>query len=372
LTASTGRAGRRVALQDGDGRVHRIPALDGLRAVAVAGVLCAHLRIGLPQAGVGVNVFFVLSGFLITTLLLREREGRGTIALGRFYVRRLLRLYPALLVVVLAVAAYSVVLVDDPVLATRTEHTALTSLLYVTNWERAFGGNGGMLAHTWSLSIEEQFYLVWPLALLVAHRVAGARGVLVLALAGSVGALGLRFLLWDDGAGLARIYNGTDTEADQLLLGAALAVLVARSAPLVARAGRLLAPVGAAFVVAVAVSALTPEMQFTWGATGVALGAAAVIGHVVTAPEGAWARALSVRPLVAVGRISYGLYLWHFPVTFVVGDRLPGAVGRSVGVVAVSLVAAALSYRLVEQPILRARDRRDPATATAQASLGTT
>ncbi len=380
------------------------PALDGLRAVAVVLVVAYHAdRDLVPRGGaIGVTAFFALSGFLITTLLLREREGSGRIDLRDFYRRRALRLLPALVVIVGVTTAYSLVSGDLP----RTVDAALPVLGYAFNWFRAFPGDDpegwGLLEHAWSLSVEEQFYVVWPLAVLAALGLAarapagaGAGGdagtrrpvaVLVLAVAGSLASLAWRLTLWDDAApqaSAARLYNGTDTVADQLLVGAALAAGLAWWDARRAAAGRppadgthptlrAVAGVGAPLALAYLVWVATTfpggpgpdanRLYLEWGSLSFAM-ATLVVVVACTRAEGSWpARLLAVRPAVALGRVSYGTYLWHFPVILVVDLRLPDApdVVRGSVVVAATAVAVAASWRLVEQPFLARRHRSGP------------
>ncbi|WP_164701581.1 acyltransferase family protein [Modestobacter sp. KNN46-3] len=237
------------------------PALDGLRAVAVAAVMASHTTLPVPGGSVGVGVFFALSGFLISTLLLQEQERTGRIALGAFLLRRLLRLYPALLVLGIALVLY-VVVAPGPVRGQETIAGVLPALLYSSNWVRALGGLGylGLLEHTWSLAVEEQFYLLWPVVLsatlIVTRRVAA---VGVVAVGGCTASLAVRLSLAHDADSYGRIANGLDTQADNMLAGCAAAALVActarsdRSRSLVRRASSWL--VGPSAVV-LAVAAL--------------------------------------------------------------------------------------------------------------------
>jgi peptidoglycan/LPS O-acetylase OafA/YrhL len=204
------------------------PSLDGLRALAVIAVFAFHVGTPLSRGGdLGVDIFFVLSGFLITTLLIGEHQRSGGVRCVNFYQRRALRLCPALAVVVAAVVVEAV-LIAPAVARTDALRGAITSLLYVTNWTTAFGGwRGGVLAHTWSLAIEEQFYVIWPVCLLVLlgkrRRYQLAFGVTV-----AVGAASMidRTFLWAAGASYPRLQAGLDVRADQLLIGCALAIAI--------------------------------------------------------------------------------------------------------------------------------------------------
>jgi len=345
--------------------------LDGLRAVAVLCVLFAH--VGVPYfygGGAGVFVFYTLSGFLITSLLLQEALGSGRVSLRGFYARRLRRLQPALLVLVAVVTGLALVGSFGPLSDTALRTTPAV-LLSVTNWVRAGHGDAGPYHHTWSLGVEEQFYLCWSLVMAgLAVLLRGRRlawGVLAVTAAVALGALLLRLQLWTDASSLDRVYNGLDTEADQLAVGCCLAAALVLAGPRVrARIGawtaRLVLPCAAALVCVVV---FLPEPQepamgdfLTWGLTLVALSSGVLVADAVLRPAGPLGRLLRLAPLVLLGRLSYSLYLWHFPV--VMWLRAQGLdAGRLVAVgIPLSLALAALSYRYVEQPFRRRRTPR--------------
>jgi peptidoglycan/LPS O-acetylase OafA/YrhL len=351
------------------------PALDGVRAVAVLLVLAYHLELPhSPRGGtIGVTMFFGLSGFLITTLLLAEADRTGAVRLRRFYLRRAMRLLPAVLVGVAAITAYAVA-------TGRTDDTttgAPAVVLYVANWVRAVRGFDtlGLFEHLWSLSVEEQFYLLWPVVVLGATAFAPrrrAQAVLAAALAGSAVSLVLRLRFWqvtDPAGSAARLYNGTDTVADQLLIGCAFAALLhllqraadPRWLAGLRRALQVIAPLALVFLVWVAAfrpggtSVDNNRLYLTWGAPVFAAAAVAIVGDGVLSPRGRLAAALSTPPLVALGKISYGFYLWHYPVIVVLRERMadaPSAARWTVSA-AVSLAVAILSWQLVERPWLR-------------------
>ena len=342
----------------------RRPALDGLRGVACALVVVAHAHVpGLELAGaVGVAMFFTLSGFLITSLLLEERTRHGRIALGAFYGRRALRLAPALIACVTVVA-----LMLGP-LGLVTWGQTVAALAYAFNWLAVHEGAVGALGHTWSLAIEEQFYLTWPL--LVAVLAGRRRLLLSLASVGAVAALALRVAWWDGGAGIDRIHYGFDTSADALLVGCGLAVLMHRTAE---RAPRR-AVAGAALVAAVAVCLGGPWVMFVPGPTLVALLTAAAIYVLTQRGDVGW---LQHRWLRLVGQRSYGLYLWHYPVAALLGGQEWPV--RLLVVSGVGWGLALLSWRYVEQPFLRRRaplsavdceDHRPPHAASVGAAHG--
>ena len=327
------------------------PALDGLRGVAVSLVMVSHLAPPtLSSAGpVGVLMFFTLSGFLITTLLIEEREASGRIDLPHFYKRRALRLLPALIVLL------TVLLVLDAVVGSQAgyERPALFTLFYVANWAIIDGVDFHHINHTWSLSIEEHFYLLWPLTMVLVLRYRDKHALLWVAIAGAAASWAWRVVLWSSGASLPRIIYGTDTRLDGLLIGCLLAIVGYQrirsiSWPLILAA---LAGVGSLMLVR------TNAFHFAVGYAAVGLGTAVVISACLVGQR--IASVLETRPLVWIGGISYGLYLWHLPVygsVFKYGGAFPFPV-QAVIAVGLSLAIAALSYRLVEKRFLRLKRR---------------
>ena len=341
-------------------------ALDGLRGAAVLGVLGFHLatldggdRAGvLPGGWLGVDAFFTLSGYLITSLLLAEMGTTGRVDLRAFWRRRLRRLQPAALVAIVGIAAtaawWSVAGTGD---AVRRE--ALAALAGVANWQAlwaeqsyAAGGNPSGFEHFWSLAVEEQFYLVWPALLAVVALLGGRRrAVLALALAGTAAS-------WTAlaGASLQRGYLGTDTRAGSVLVGAALAAVLPLEAARRSRRGGVLAGLGLAVAAGLwVVSGWPPNASLGLLLPVQAMATAAVLAGVVLAPSSTPARMLAWRPLAGIGRVSYGVYLWHWPVfVLCTPDRLgTGLVATTV--IRLSLVAALvwLSWHLVEHPVRR-------------------
>jgi len=369
LPAPGGSAARGAS---GDGTRPRLgyrPALDGLRALAVIAVLAYHGGLRRAPGGfLGVDVFFVLSGYLITALLLVEWDATGRLDLRRFWARRARRLLPALCVVVLAVMVPAV-LAHGPGLAAR-RGDALATLGYVANWRFAFGdqsyfaafSEASPLRHAWSLGIEEQWYLIWPLllvgllALSRGSRLRRVVAVLGLAAASAV----LMAALFDPGADPSRVYYGTDTRVQGLLLGAGLALVVHRVA-VGARLARALEAVGVAGLLVVAWAVVTvgdaDAVLYQGGLAGVSLAAAAVVLAAVQPGSPVVGRALSVSPLRALGRISYGVYLWHWPLfLWLTPDRTSLTGWPLWGLrVAATLAVASLSFRLIEAPIREGR-----------------
>lgn len=299
-------------------------------------------------------MFFTLSGFLITTLLLEERARTGRVDLRAFYVRRVRRLAPAFVVVVVAVAVGS--LFAGPWWFQWADLTPV--VLYWGNWVQASGESLGALAMTWSLAVEEQFYLVWPILLVFA---AGRRRVMWVALWLGAASLVARFVLIADDASWLRVYYGSDTVAVYLLVGAALAA---------ARVGsdgtRRSTTVGAAVGVALAVwtGAWPFAVVMVLGAPMVAAATALLLWSVTGSTVVRW---LSVAPLRWFGSRSYGIYLWHAPMLWAMrtawGWSWP--VVLAVGVPA-SLLLAELSFRFVEAPFRARRNAPHPAVVAEQ------
>lgn len=341
-------------------------ALDGLRAVAVLAVMAYHAEMPWAAGGfLGVDIFFVLSGFLITTLLVRERARSGTIRLGRFYMRRTLRLLPALVTVVAFVHLYAWWSAAPAyALAVIRKETALT-LLYVANWGQVAGllHPVGFFGHAWSLAIEEQFYILWPLALgAMLGRLSQTAVLATVAAAAAASAL-LRALLWHGPASFSRAFHGSDTRAEALLIGCLVALLLAWGYLPTRDVKRATNPVTALAVVALGIlvthaSAMSDRM-FHGGFTLAAVATAVLLVDLQRSPGGACARILSWPPLVAVGRISYGLYLWHWPLFLICRPDLLGISPLAATFVrlAATFAAATLSWVLVERHFLAWKQR---------------
>lgn len=333
-----------------------LPGLDGLRALAVLMVIVGHAARfpGFPAAAkallvvnfahLGVNVFFVLSGFLITTLLLGERARTGRLSLRDFYARRTIRIFPAAYAYMAAVAlcAWAGWVQLRP-------GDLLHALTYTTNYHHE---RGWALGHLWSLAVEEQFYLLWPLAFLLAGRRALPVALLVLAAAPVV-----RTLSWLIFPGSR---DGIDEEfqfvCDALATGCALALVADRVG--LARLGAMV-PRGLAACALLATLAAAslmdrPSFHLPVGATLVNLGIAACVLRVVTHPSGISGRVLNSRPAAMIGLLSYSLYLWQQ--LFLDVDAWPALAGLAPRLLLV-LLAAAASYHLLEKPLLALRAR---------------
>jgi peptidoglycan/LPS O-acetylase OafA/YrhL len=339
-----------------------VPALDGLRGLALLAVLFFHANGALRGGYLGVDLFFVLSGFLITSLLLAEHAATGAIALSSFWIRRARRLFPALLSLMPAIALYSRFFAHPDELA-RVRADALTTLGYMANWHAIFSQKSywelfaapSPLEHTWSLSIEEQFYVVWPIAVALLLRRRSPGSVLALALVLVALSVAQMLALFDPDR-TSRVYLGTDTRAAGILAGAALATVITPGATFTARAVRKLDALGvlAALGLGVAWWKLdgNSPLLYRGGLWLTELAALVLIACAVAGERSLVGRMLAFRPLTFVGTISYGLYLWHWPVNvFLAPERVHVGVWLHVLRFAVTFAIAIVSYRFFERPI---------------------
>ncbi|WP_354146390.1 acyltransferase [Arthrobacter sp. 754] len=376
---------RPVAPNNGliSGRKH---ALDGLRTVAVAMVFLFHTVTELtPGGSIGVDVFFTLSGFVITLLIMKEYQATGRLRLGVFYAKRLARLWPALLAVCAVVVTVALVFPQSGWGGQGAN--AIPAAAYVMNLANfgAFGSStgGNALSPTWTLAVEEQFYLVWPLLLLVMLRFWKVRTVAWLTAVLAAGFLVSRSLLVFGGAPLARLYNGPDTRADQLLLGCTLALVFASVTPgsrvqaSLQSAARWAGPLAGLALVAAVFALKEPATPGAWfavfwsaGPTVLALLSGVVIGSLVLRPAGFASRILSHPWLANPGRdLSYAAYLWHLPVYLLLIPLVPSLWLRVPLAAALTVLMAWLSFRFVERPLRRWASRKlepDVGTVTAR------
>ena len=345
------------------------PALDGLRALAVLGVIAFHNGYAWAVGGfLGVDAFFVLSGFLITTLLVREYQRRAGIHLGAFWARRLRRLLPALLLVLLFCALYAGTRLH-PFELTQFRWDAFSSLFYVTNWRFIASGQSyfdlfstpSPVRHLWSLAIEEQFYLLWPLVVVGCLRLRRGRPDLlaVVCVIGAAASAVAMAVLYEPGSP-SRAYYGTDTRVHTLLIGALLALALNARPRLAGRGARVLQLAGGLALVAIFwcwhVVVDTDRGYYGWGSVLFAVGVAIVIAA-ASHTTGWFTRILGAAPLRNIGVISYGLYLWHWPIiVWLTAERVGFGDSRLVALrLALTFAAACLSYRFVEQPIRHGR-----------------
>jgi peptidoglycan/LPS O-acetylase OafA/YrhL len=384
----------RVAVWDRPERRDGIPALDGLRAIAVALVLVGHG--GIPGVGggfIGVDIFFVLSGFLITSLLLDELARTGRLELTGFWVRRARRLLPALVLMVLTVGAARELLPAQSLSGLRGD--AIAAFMWMANWRFVVqktdyftqGAPPSPLQHTWSLGVEEQYYIVWPVLLIGVTLLLAARARRYFRRA-TVG--GVRFATFVIATLVAlasaaltifeaspatrdRIYFGTDTRAQALLIGSAAAALLVRDWSALNRGwclirtrwgrriARILPILGLTGLAAATHYATGSAGEFHHGLLlGVAIAAVLVIAPVAMEQRGIVARLLAWRPLVALGSISYGVYLWHWPIFLALNGERTGWSGIALFAArcTVTVAVATTSWWLFEQPIRRWRPAR--------------
>ena len=392
-------AGKQIV---GGSRLPYMPGLDGLRALAVVAVLLYHAGFSwLPGGFLGVEVFFVISGYLITALLLAEWRRLGCVDLKAFWLGRARRLLPALYLVLVATLAYAVVFLPSEVAGLRAD--VLAALGYVTNWYLVLGqesyfeaiGRPSLLKHLWSLAVEEQFYLLWPLVFWFGVSFGATRWrqrrVLMVALGGAAASALLMAALFVPGVDPSRLYYGTDTRAAGLLIGAALAMVWSpelrktrsrsRSCPTVRglrgfrqdrapgrfrrrwrwMAPRLLDALGLAALGTLVFLCLSlgefDALLYRGGLASVSLATAALImalSHPQTRLGGS--ALLGWGPLRWIGERSYGIYLWHWPVFMVTRPQLdvPFESLQLLALrLALTLVLAELSYRFVETPVRR-------------------
>lgn len=347
-------------------------ALDGLRALCALGVIFYHLGFGWTQGGLhGVTVLFVLTGYLTCASLLRTYARTGEVGVGRFWARRLWRLMPTVIVFVAVTTALCAWF--SPVLLTKLREDMLSAVLMFINWKKIFSnasyfnaaGQSSPVTHFWSLAVEAQFYLVWPLLLALMLKVTQRRkpllAITLLLAAASAVAMALLYVPGEDPT---RVYYGTDTRAASILIGCALALIwpldrkvrkdASAYSPKARAALELLAPASvAALVAAMVLLDGTSDYNYYGGIVAVSL-VAAVAAAALVVPGTRTERVLSFKPLAWLGKRSYALYVWHYPILELLNPlNVTTATPWWHYVLQVALVVAVaeLSYRLVEQPL---------------------
>jgi peptidoglycan/LPS O-acetylase OafA/YrhL len=347
-----------------------MPGLDGLRAIAVIAVIAYHLDPDLIPGGLlGVGVFFTLSGYLITDLLLGQREATGSLKLGDFWMRRARRLLPALFLVLAVVVAWVTLLDRSQLPSLRGD--VLAAVAYVSNWwnivrEASYFARFGPpppFDHLWSLAVEEQFYLIWPWLLLLGLRFLPGRYTLALVtLAGAAVSAGAMAMIYQPGIDPTRVYEGTDTRAFGLLVGAALAMVWPSrklSAERITMKGRLMLDgIGVAGLVVIVFLILrTSEFSPSLYKGGIVLLTVATTMTVAALvhPASWLGVAVGWMPLRWIGVRSYGIYLWHFPIIVLTapGMQQQASLGLQVMQVVATVAVAALSWQFFEEPIRR-------------------
>ncbi|MGA0217339.1 MAG: acyltransferase family protein [Ilumatobacteraceae bacterium] len=357
------------------------PSLDGVRALAVTSVALYHAGVGFAGGGfLGVDIFFVLSGYLISTLLVREFAVSGSVSLGSFWCRRVTRLLPALLVMVAVVLTVAVVAGNGSISET-TRSDAIGTLLYSQNWAEILRGESyfelfelpSPFIHTWSLAIEEQWYLLWPVVVAIAVQRDRLLLWMTLAAAG-FSALWMSYLATPEDP--SRAYYGTDARAQALLIGSAAALAMSRKRFFTsARGVKVMSVASMVGLLGCLGLVVTVDDEQLWmyrgGFTLAALMSVMLIVGIRQSPTSIAARLLAARPLAHLGRMSYGLYLWHWPV-FIATDAL-WPTGNGVQLVITKLAAcyvvAAMSFICVERP-MRRRCSAHPAAAVALVIAG--
>lgn len=349
--------------------------LDGLRALAVLAVVAYHLQFEwIPGGLLGVGVFFVLSGYLITDLLVMEWKRNGRIDLADFWLRRARRLLPAMFVLLAAVIAWLLIREPSRLIAIREE--LLASLLYVSNWWLIFHevsyfesfGPPSPLGHFWSLAVEEQFYLLWPLLLMAGIRLFRKRGMLFAATTGAaLLSACLMVLLYEPGADPSRVYYGTDTRAFGLLIGAALAMvwpsakLPDRVSPLGRWSLDLVGAVGMVILLGMFWKTNEYDPFLYQGGFAILSLVTAIVVAVLAHPATRLGKFMGAAPFRWIGLRSYGIYLWHYPVIVLTSPAVnTSGVNLSLSLMqlAASVILADLSWRFVEEPIRRGTWKR--------------
>ena len=344
-----------------------LTGLDGLRAVAVIAIIIYHLNpLWLPGGFLGVDTFFVISGYLITSLLIHEYQSKGTIDLGAFWIRRIKRLIPAVFFLISVVILYT--LFFEPQIIKTIKHDSIAAFFYVSNWWYIFeetsyfeAGEPKPLMHLWSLAIEEQFYIIWPIVFLVLLKVKKLHKYIPYIIIGiTMVSLGLMIYFMVPNMDNSRVYFGTDTRAHTILLGVLLAFVwppfnLKTETP--KRYQRIIDITGVTSLIILILFMIFTKDYSNWLYAGglflvtlLTLPAIAASVH----PTSKLGHALSNPIMLWIGTRSYSLYLWHYPIiVFMNMHYVAGQIPLHIIVLQVVLtcIAAELSFRFVETPI---------------------
>ena len=342
------------------------PELTALRAPLALALLVFHqntsIIVGAPTMMI---TWFVLSGFLITSILLRDHAINAKISIKKFYARRALRLLPALYMMIVAVYIYAAfVHVGDA--RQRINGDALASIFYYMDYRQAFGHEPflGFFGHVWSLSVEEQFYAIWAPVMAIVLWKWSRKAALVLTIAGTLAVVANREYLWFSTRSVPRVYFAFDTRADAIFVGCILGFIfswgvLSDMSVKQRKYLAVLAGVSTAFMAWVTVSmSLYSAAPYVWGQIVAEVGAALILAHVIASPNGWYAKTLRIRPLVHIGQITYAIYLFHWPIYVIINAAaLPflDSWGLFAVRVGVTLVFAEASWFLVERRMLKLR-----------------
>lgn len=345
-----------------------ISGLDGLRAISVLAVILYHLHIDWIDGGfLGVTVFFVLSGYLITDILVNEFEKNGKINFKTFWVKRFRRLIPALVVMLVSIGTWITLFQRDFLVGLRGE--ILAAFTYISNWYYVFQEHSyftkfappSPLQHMWSLAVEEQFYIIWPVIMLIALTFVKSKGKLAvfILLLSVISAEAMAFMFTPD-VDPSRVYFGTDTRAFSILLGAALAIIwpsAKLSDNVTPELKKTLNITGIVSLLALLVMMVFIQEDGSflyYGGMYLASAVTAVLIAVIVHPASSISKLFSFKPLIWIGVRSYGIYIWHFPIIVLLGIavKTESISGTKIAIALIlTFILSALSFSLVEEPI---------------------
>jgi peptidoglycan/LPS O-acetylase OafA/YrhL len=352
-------------------RFKHIPALDGLRGIAVLVVMIYHLIALAPalQAFVlggflGVDIFFVLSGFLITSILIKEYEERGQINLKKFYLRRLFRLVPAFWTFLICLYFFGNYILPVELAKTiYSDNNLFFAFSYLMNWHGAFGGLTGILTHTWSLAIEEQFYIIWSLVLFAFFARKMTRGQIFIWTAISISVLIVwRYFRLSTGVSTLVLYYSTDTRIDALLIGCAAAMIYSwQLLPKKFYASRqfnLLALISLVIAFFMLLGVSKSDSFLYGGVLSIfAIAVAIIILWILNRKNSLPEKLLEIKPLRWFGQISYGLYLWHYPF-YEFGKKMFDSLALQIIVgVGLAIIVSTVSFYFIEKPFLKLKNK---------------